>query len=173
MNTDQFTHLLSEKTPFTTTSTEQLLLCFQSRYTIFISRWSLLWNWRRTHFFQDVSPTLAQNVRVEVPSWKQPTRCNSMSTFIDPAVGKFVSAFDPSWVIKEQCAAVKHPVSNWGGGQCLAQGHFDMQLWGERGSNRGPCGCGTTTLSSCSAAFDHLVWPSSARRVLRSHRNIA
>jgi len=51
-------------------------------------------------------------------------------------VEKFFIAFDPSLSIKEQRAAVK--TGEQLGVQCLAQGHFNMQLWGEWGSNRVP-----------------------------------
>jgi len=64
--------------------------------------------------------------------------------FIDPTVGKFFSALNPALVINEQRAAAKRPGSNWV--QCLAQEHFVVQLRGERGSNRVPCGSRTTSL---------------------------
>jgi len=64
--------------------------------------------------------------------WKE----ESSISFIYPR-GEVLLCMDPSLVIKEQWEQL-------GGVQCLAQEHFNMQLWGERGLNRVPCGHGTT-----------------------------
>jgi len=53
---------------------------------------------------------------------------NEMKTFIDPH-GESLSAFDPLKLLRSSDAA---------GVQCLAQGHFDMQLMGRAGIDSPP-----------------------------------